>query len=229
MPEERHFFESEAMLDLLQLAWQQLHGDDAVLDDAILSTMSEEHKDSLNDLLVELLREEIPPEAVTVEPDQVVSGSPAGFGARLKARRSEGEIVRMDFFRIRESKEAIALSLLGLTIGLLLGNPGAVIPAVGLARTVYGNLVTLRSPDNDAALKSYQAILSAKAAAASSGEPRPWYPTLKQIHAETGHTDITQTVNGLTTLLGKRLAEVIEWAGEKDDYTNANNKWNSVY
>jgi hypothetical protein len=162
-------------------------------------------------------------------PNQPPPPLPQGYGLRLRTRYKQGHTESMTFFRIKDSWQSTALSLIGLGLALAYANPiGAIIPAANLVLNTWKNFVVLRRPDDSLQIETYEALVNAQAEIAKSKSVAK-NPTVEDIHrvGKTKPTLVTldNVLDGLKRLRERNLVEVASWGKNSDDYSNIQNRW----
>lgn len=178
--------------------------------------------------IVEVLDDSSFTEVVTRLPNQPPPASPSNYGLRLWTQRKDGQTTSVTFYRINDSWQSTALSLVSLGIALATkSHPGFIAPSAGILLNSWKQLVSLKEKDR-LEIDTYEALIRAMAKLAtktlSAKEPSPG-----EIFESRGEcavlATITDVTDGLKRLKELSLVEVTLWGGNAGDYSQKDNRW----
>jgi hypothetical protein len=215
----RQFDESEALRDAETEAFKHLEIDPADRESLLLSHILPGSLDQLNDLVVSLLTQPEMMHGCLLEhrKDYEPPTQPTGYGSRLRSQIEGAHTVRVDFFRFNVCWEKTATSLFSLAIALCtLKADGFAVPALETVLGAWRSWIALKSPDDDLAIKAYEALLRTQWIALRKerrNTPPPFAqtrvdPTLEQIHAHADGLSQTDVIVGLKKLRTLRLVDI---------------------
>jgi hypothetical protein len=218
---DQSFFEAEALeavivssVDRLQLK---------INPEEILNRLDDEQKAELNRLFVELFEGQ-PNASIS---DEIGAGGQARLFA-LRLHRSGGDAPnKMRFFKVKSAWNTLAINLVGFVISIAALQPSAVVPALNIVKSVYDNLVTLKSPDDDVAMKLFESLIKLRAVAATElGNSNSAISAAKLINELGVSKDDVFIALGRLKELG--LIEP-EWAALVGDIKNPGNNWKPIF
>lgn|GEM_PF-6477580 len=221
------FFEEEAVEAALVHAAETIGLDEPPL---WLLQESDGAAKEINGMLLQILEEpDMSDVAATVLTDRL-GVEPHEYRLRLSRRADLGRSAKLRFFRLQESWKSARWSLLGLASAAAFHSPtGLVLPTISLADNLRRNLFQLESPRDDKAIIVYQSYLRSRVQLAQSKAPNhDKLPSTMDVHVATAHTDIRDTILGLTHLRSMRILEVKQWGKEAEDIQNEENRWTEV-
>lgn len=134
----------------------------------------------------------------------------------------DGHPLQMTFFRVKPAWPTIAISLVGLSIALATFPPGGLAAALLIAKTVYENLISLDSPHDRAAMRSYEALMRWRSERSDGSSPTvaEMIPLM-----EPDAPSETQTSKALRRLAELQLVKVTTWGGLGGDLDDPGNRW----
>jgi len=153
----------------------------------------------------------------------------SGYGLRLRAKYKDGQPESMTFYRITDSWQSTALSLVGLAIALATqSHPGPIVPSASLVLNSWKQLVTLRKPADALEIDTYEA-LTAALAKLSMRTLSAKQPTALEVFDSRPEGSVLPTardaIDGLKRLKELNLVEVASWGRNSGDYANELNRW----
>jgi len=218
------FFESEAILEAFAKSKGEIDIEFNV--SKLIEQLEQTNADTLNDYIVKLLDEKefhfLINKVETIPPPHLKKG----YGLRLREVNDEKGITKMYFFKVNKSIEASAVSIVALAVALLFFNPAGVIPAFGIFRSAWKNLVTLKRDEHKPAILVYQAILKIQLKLYFNSL---YSPSTKEIQSELKDKDAKNIEIGLSQLLDRRLIKCTKWGDVHNDYSNLENRWEQEF
>jgi hypothetical protein len=153
----------------------------------------------------------------------------SGYGLRLQADYKDGQPESMTFYRITDSWQSTALSLLGLAIALAThSHTGPIVPSAGIVLNSWKQLVRLRKPADALEIDTYEA-LTAALARLSMRTLSAKQPTALEVFDSRREGSVLSTIrdviDGLKRLKQLSLVEVSSWGGNSGDDANESNRW----
>jgi hypothetical protein len=161
--------------------------------------------------------------------NQRAPAAASGYGLRLRAEYKDGQPESMTSYRLTDSWQSTALSLLGLAIALATqSHTGPIVPSASIVLNSWKQLVTLRKPANALEIDTYEA-LTAAVARLSMRTLSAKQPTAVEVFDSRLEGSVMSTVadaiDGLKRLKELNLVEVASWGRNASDYANELNRW----
>ena len=161
--------------------------------------------------------------------NQTAPAAQSGYGLRLRKKYKDGEPDSMTFYRIKDSWQSSALSLLGLAIALAThSNAGPIVPSASIVLNSWKQLVTLSKPADALEIDTYEAMIAAFAKL-SMRILSAKQPTALEIfdarHVNSVISKASDAIDGLKRLKELNLVEVASWGGNSGDYSHEGNRW----
>jgi hypothetical protein len=216
--DELTFFEPEALEASLAAASNHLNMRRDT--PALAGAMPQSDADAINDFMVALYKS-APADLVSLTESVVEPVSLHGYGMRLRTVVRNGRPHQMTFFRVKPAWPTIAISLVGLSIALASFPPGGLAAALLVAKTTYENLVSLDSPHDSAAMRSYEALIRWRS------ERSDGSPTVAEMIPlmEPDAPSEAQITKALQRLADLQLVKVSTWGGLGGDLDDRGNQW----
>lgn len=221
---ERQFFEYEALEDALVASQERLNFEFDT--DFFLEKLGEENVNLLNEAILDILKEKEFESYVntiqTIPPPNLKQG----FDLKLKSSKKDGVTEKVTFFRVKKSVEDSALSLTSLVFAIKLLNPLGVIPAVGVIKTAFKNIITLKRTKHKNAILVIEAIPQVIMKNSVSSNH---FPSTSEIYNEIGTLDMREIINGITLLFNEKLIRIKKWGEIENDYSHPQNTWDTTF
>ena len=179
--------------------------------------------------LVEVLEDESFTAVITRIANQRTPAAVSGYGLRLRAEYRNGQPESMTFYRITDSWQSTALSLIGLAIALATqSHTGPIVPSASIVLNSWKQLVTLKKPAHALEIDTYEA-LTAALARLSMRTLSAKQPTAIEVFDSRLEESVMSTaadaIDGLKRLKELNLVEVTSWGRNSSDYANESNRW----
>jgi hypothetical protein len=136
----------------------------------------------------------------------------------LWQRKKGGKTDKIIIYRVKGSLIPTALSLAGLTFGILLMSLTLPISATGFLYGQAKRFVVLQGDNDAAAIRAYEAFAKLKV------ERRVNSPSTREL-AETLGEPLEEITNALTSLINKQVLAIAEWGGKPQDWLHPDNRW----
>jgi len=146
------------------------------------------------------------------------------FKSILYRGKAAGKTNKIIAFNFRAALTDTILPLLGVVISIVVGTSGlgTIAQAGTILKTLWGKLNVLKLPGDEVPIRILEALLAVKAKNIS--EKRDKHPSTQEIEAEST-LDHEAFKQGLARLKTLGIISAQQWAGQKEDMTNPDNKW----
>jgi hypothetical protein len=183
----------------------------------------------LNQQLVDVL-EDISFTAVVARiPNQQPPVPSPSYALRLRAKYKDGQLNSMTFYRIKDSWQSTALSLVSIAIALAAqSHTGVILPSASILLNSWKQFVALSRPKDDLEIDTYEALVRAmaKLAMKTLSARQPSAAEIFTARAESVVLSmISDVVDGLKRLKELSLIEIAAWGGHGGDYSHPENRW----
>lgn len=162
-------------------------------------------------------------------PDQPPPAPLTSYGLRLRNKYKDGKVSSMTFYRIKDSWQSTALSLVSLGIALATNShTGVIVPSAGIVLSSWKQFVVLSTPANHLEIDTYEALIRAMARLATKTLSAK-EPSVEDILAardeDSELASIPDVIDGLKRLKELNLIEVTQWGEHPGDYSHPGNRW----
>ncbi|MBZ5762894.1 hypothetical protein LAV84_25495 [Rhizobium sp. VS19-DR104.2] len=217
---EQLFYETEALEAMLSHCAEILDLD--IDPDNLVRHLAEDEKVQLNNSLCSLFSG-LPEVEVSTE---VLSQTQARhFAMRISQTGPLGAPTRMKFFKVKPAANTIAINLVGFLIAAVALQPSAFVSALNIMKSIADNLVTLKSPADDLAMRLFEMIVKKRIQSQAEEKSIGSVPTADLLsEAKSPETDCFIALARLKDL---GLIDA-HWAGISGDVQNKDNMWRTT-
>jgi hypothetical protein len=194
----------------------------------VMAAIPVESRRTASAAIVDLLRAELPSEALEITVDGGPVAGPAQLDSAILKLRQGSATERIVFLRIKDAMTESILPLIGFGLAALVTDPAraAVQTIPQMLKLLWDRLVVLKRENDGAALDAYETLAAATATARAGDGALPTTASLRARVPTTISPELLQS--GLKRLAELKLIEVARWGAIPGDLTDPGNAWRVV-